>query len=142
VELADRLAALNATLNGCATVCLVVGWILIRRGRRDLHKRSMMAALAISAVFLASYLTRVSLSGTHTYPTEVPGRGPYLAMLASHVVLAALVPVIAIRSVWLALRGRFEAHKRWNRIGLPIWLYVSVTGVAVYFWLYGALGKL
>ena len=142
MELADRLAMLNATLNGCATVCLVGGWIMIRRGRRDVHKKLMLAALAISALFLVSYLTRVSLSGTHPYPEDAPLRGLYLAMLASHVILAALVPIIALRSIFLAYRRRFEAHRRWNRVGLPIWLYVSVTGVAVYLWLYGVLGKL
>lgn len=142
VELADRLALLNAILNGCATVCLVSGWIMIRRDRRDVHKKLMLAALTITALFLVSYLTRLSLSGTHTYPHDAPLRGLYLAMLTSHVMLATLVPVIALRSVWLAYHGRFAAHRRWNRVGLPIWLYVSVTGVAVYFWLYGALGKL
>jgi putative membrane protein len=142
MEFADRLAAFNAILNGSATMCLVAGWILIRRGRRDLHRTAMLTALAISTLFLASYLTRVSLSGTHPYPTDAPFRGLYLALLASHVILASLVPVIAIRSVWLAFRGRFAAHRRWNRVGLPIWLYVSVTGVAVYFWLYGMLGRL
>jgi len=142
MELADRLAMLNAILNGCATVCLVGGWIMIRRDRRDIHKKLMLTALAISTLFLGSYLTRISLSGTHTYPDDAPWRGLYLAMLASHVILATLVPIIALRSIWLAYRGRFEAHRRWNRVGLPIWLYVSFTGVVVYLWLYGALGKL
>jgi putative membrane protein len=142
LELADRLAMLNALLNGSATVFLVSGWIAIRRDRRDVHKKLMLTALAISALFLVSYLTRLSLSGTHTYPLDAPFRRAYLAMLISHVCLATLVPVIALRSVWLAYRGRFAAHRRWNRVGLPIWLYVSVTGVAVYLWLYGALGKL
>jgi len=142
VEFADRLAMLNAILNGCATLCLVSGWIMIRRKRRYVHKKLMLAALAITALFLVSYLTRLSLSGTHAYPDDSPLRGFYLAMLTSHVILAATVPIIAVRSIRLAYRGRFEAHRRWNRVGLPIWLYVSFTGVAIYFWLYGALGKL
>jgi uncharacterized membrane protein YozB (DUF420 family) len=142
VELADRLAMLNAILNGAATFCLVSGWIMIRRKRRAVHKKLMLGALGITALFLVSYLTRLSLSGTHTYPDDARWRELYLTMLASHVTLATLVPIIALRSIWLAYRGRFEAHRRWNRVGLPIWLYVSFTGVAVYLWLYGALGKL
>jgi putative membrane protein len=96
----------------------------------------MLAAVGISAVFLVSYLARVALSGTHPYPEDAPLRGLYLVILATHVLLAALVPPMALRAVWLAMKGRFEEHKRLVKWAAPVWLYVSVTGVLVYLMLY------
>ena len=142
MELADQLALCNACLNATSAVLLITGWYFIRSGRRDLHRRAMMGAFVVSAVFLVSYLTRVALSGTHVYPQEAPGRGLYLFILATHVPLAATVPVFALRAIFLAVKQRFPEHRRLMRVGLPIWLYVSVTGVAVYFMLYGAMDKL
>lgn len=94
----------------------------------------MLAALACSAVFLASYLAYHAQVGSVRY--EGPGRPAYLALLLSHTVLAAAVPFIAGRLLWLAHNGRFEAHRALGRRGLPVWLYVSVTGVLVYAVLY------
>jgi putative membrane protein len=142
VDLNDRLALLNACLNACSFVALVTGWFLIRAGRREAHRAAMSAALVISTLFLLSYGVRIGLHGTHPYPEGAPGRGAYLVLLASHVLLAATVPFFAFRGVYLAIRGRLEEHRRLMRLGLPVWLYVSVTGVLVYLVLYGALGRL
>lgn len=142
MELADRLALLNAILNGISTLLLVTGWVLVRQRKLDAHRKTMLAAFGMSCLFLISYGTRFLLSGTHVYPHEAAGRGLYLFVLATHVPLAALVPVFALRAIYLAVKQRFDEHRRLMRVGLPIWLYVSVTGVAVYVMLYGALGKL
>jgi putative membrane protein len=142
VELADRLAGLNALLNGTSFVLLCVGYYFIRTRQITRHKRTMIAAFAVSVVFLCSYLTRIALSGTHAYPADGPVRGLYLFILGTHVPLAATVPVFAIRGIYLGLDDRRAEHRRLMRVGLPIWIYVSVTGVLVYVLLYSALGKL
>ena len=140
MELADNLAALNAVLNGLSGVALVVGWRMIRAGRKDEHRRAMLSAFGISALFLVSYLARVALSGTHPYPEDAPGRLFYLVMLASHVVLAASVPFLSVGAIVMAFKERWTAHRRLVRFALPIWLYVSVTGVGVYVMLYHVAG--
>jgi putative membrane protein len=134
--LADKLAALNAILNGSSALCVLTGWWLIRKGHREHHRNLMLAAVGISAAFLVSYLARVALSGTHPYPKDAPFRGLYLVILSSHVLLAILVPPMAVRAVWLAIKGRFEEHKRLVKWAAPVWLYVSATGVLVYLMLY------
>jgi putative membrane protein len=136
VDLGELLPAVNAALNATAAVLLVAGWRAIRGGRRELHRGLMIAACATSALFLVSYLTRVALTGTHRFPGDGALRTVYLAVLASHTVLAALVVPLALRTLWLPLRGRFADHRRIARITLPVWIYVSVTGVAVYVMLY------
>lgn len=140
MELADSLAALNAVLNALSGIALVVGWSMIRSGRKSAHKRAMLTAFGISAVFLISYLVRVALSGTHPYPEEAPGRVFYLVLLASHVILAASVPFLSVASIVMAFKERWRTHKRIVRYTLPIWLYVSVTGVGVYVMLYHVAG--
>lgn len=142
MTLNDRLALLNASLNFLSFLCLLYGYSRIRAGDREGHRKAMVTAVTISAIFLVSYLTRVALGGTHPYPGSGGVRIFYLGMLASHVTLAASVPVFAIRGIWLARAGRFPEHRRLMRVGLPIWLYVSVTGVAVYLMLYSAMGAL
>ena len=133
---AHPLATVNALLNALAAVLLVIGWICIRRGSVKAHRAAMVAAFAVSCVFLVSYLTRYALEGTHRFAGPDSVRPVYLAILATHVPLAALVPILALRMFFLAWRGRFDAHRRLGRITLPIWLYVSVTGVLVYLMLY------
>lgn len=140
MELADNLAALNALLNGMSGVALVVGWTMIRSGRAEAHKRAMLTAFGISALFLVSYLARVGLSGTHPYPPDAPARTFYLVMLATHVILAAFVPFLAVGSIVMAFKERWSAHKKLVKFTLPIWLYVSVTGVGVYVMLYHVAG--
>jgi uncharacterized membrane protein YozB (DUF420 family) len=130
------LATTNAVLNGVATLLLVAGWVFIRRGNRAAHRGAMIAAFGVSAVFLACYLSY------HYAVGHVPFRGVgairpvYFAILISHIILAVIVPGAALRMFFLAWRGRWEAHRRLGRITLPIWLYVSVTGVLIYLMLY------
>jgi len=140
MDLNHTLAALNACLNGTAGLLLAIGWVLARQGRRDAHRKVMLSAFGVSTVFLLSYLTRVYIGGTHPYPDDAPGRGFYLLMLASHVILAATVPVFAIGGIYFGLKNRIETHRKWMRIGLPIWIYVSITGVGVYLMLYQLAG--
>ena len=114
----------------------MAGYVAIRRRRVVLHLRLMLSALACSAVFLAGYLTRMALTGVHTFPGSGPVRTFYLGLLLTHMVLAvALLPLVA-RTLWLALHRRFAKHRAWARITWPVWMYVSVTGVVVYWMLY------
>ena len=139
----EMLPHVNVTLNGLATVLLIAGFILIKQGKPELHKRVMLAALCVSAAFLASYLTyHFNIEGgSKKFPTDttvapLAARYFYYALLLSHVVLAMAVPFLAIGSVFLGLTDRREAHKRLSKWTWPIWLYVSVTGVIVYLMLY------
>jgi protein SCO1 len=139
---AARLPSTNAMLNGLATLLLLAGFIAIRRGHIEVHKRLMMFAFATSVAFLASYLTyHFALShytGTHGKPFEGTGgvRTLYYAILVSHVLLATAVPVLALVTIYRGLREQWDAHRRIARITFPIWLYVSVTGVIIYGMLY------
>lgn len=136
VFLSDVLPGCNAVLNATSAVLLMAGYVAIRQKRVGVHLRLMLAALTSSAVFLAGYLTRMALTGVHTFPGTGPVRSFYLALLLSHMVLAvALLPLIG-RTLWLAAHRRFEAHRAWARVTWPIWMYVSVTGVVVYWMLY------
>jgi len=130
------LATTNAVLNSVATVLLIAGWILARRGQVAAHRAVMVAAFLTSAVFLACYLTYHYLVGHVRFEGEGTVRTIYLVILLSHILLAIAVPVLALRMFFLAWRGRFDAHRRLGRITLPIWLYVSVTGVVIYLMLY------
>ena len=133
---AHPLATLNAVLNALAAILLVAGWICIRRGKVKAHRAAMVAAFAVSTVFLVSYLARWALEGTHRFAGPDAVKPVYLAILFTHIPLAALVPLLALRMFYLAWKGRFDAHCRLGRITLPIWLYVSVTGVLIYLMLY------
>ena len=130
------LPTLNAILNATAALLLVVGYVLIRRGQRSAHKRAMLAAFACSTLFLIGYLIYHANVGSTPFPGQGTIRKVYFSILISHTVLAATVPVLAIVTLTRGLRGRFAQHKRIARWTLPIWLYVSVTGVAVYWMLY------
>ena len=132
------LPFLNACLNATSAVLLLAGLAAIKGGRRELHARLMVAASLASAAFLASYLWYhfVVATGMTTYRGDERWRSAYYAMLASHVVLAAVDLPLILRTLWLAWRERWDAHRRWARWTFPIWLYVSVTGVLVYLVLY------
>jgi uncharacterized membrane protein YozB (DUF420 family) len=133
---ARDLPALNAVLNTTCALLLLAGWTLVRRGRRDAHRAAMLAALAVSAAFLASYLVYHSQVGSVRFQGQGLVRTAYFALLSSHTLLAAaIVPLVAI-TVVRALRGRFAAHRALARWTLPLWLWVSVSGVAVYWMLY------
>jgi putative membrane protein len=130
------LPTLNAFLNATSAVLLVLGWTLIRRGERDAHRRVMTAAFVCSSLFLASYLTYHALVGSVRFPGAGRARTLYLGILLTHTVLAAAVAPMAVTAFVLAWKGRYEKHRRLARVTLPIWLYVSVTGVVVYVMLY------
>lgn len=137
MTLSDQLALLNASLNALSGCLLIAGLLAIKRKDRLWHARFMGAAFVVSMVFLVSYLARVYISGIHRYPADAPFRNLYYAILITHVSLAALVPFLAIRTLWLALKIKdFVRHRRIARITWPIWMYVSVTGVLVYVMLY------
>lgn len=130
------LPALNAMLNGTAAVLLVYGWTLIRRRRIDAHRRTMMIAFGVSIVFLVSYLIYHAQVGSVRFQGTGPIRTVYFSILITHTVLAAAVPVLAVVSLWRGWTGNYERHRKVARWALPIWLYVSVTGVIVYWMLY------
>ncbi len=138
----DALAPLNALLNATAGTLLFLGWRAIKRGDRERHRRLMIGAVSVSALFLVSYLTRVALTGTHRFPGEGPLRWLYLAILVSHTILAVAAAPMALRSLALGLHGRIEAHRKLARVTFPIWLYVSVSGVVVYLMLYQVAPRL
>jgi uncharacterized membrane protein YozB (DUF420 family) len=130
------LPALNATLNAISTVLLFTGWVLIRRGRRNAHRACMLAAFATSALFLTSYLVYHYNVGSVRFEKSGPIRAVYLTILATHIVLAATILPLALVTLSRALARRFDKHRRIARWTLPIWLYVSVTGVVIYLMLY------
>jgi len=134
--LADALPTVNAALNASAFVLLVLAWRAIKRGDRARHRTLILAALTCSAVFLVGYLTRVALTGTHRFPVEGGVKTAYLAILASHTVLAVVCLPLVLRSLYLGWNERFAEHRRIARWTAPIWAYVSVTGVTVYAMLY------
>jgi uncharacterized membrane protein YozB (DUF420 family) len=135
-EVGDRLALVNALLNATSGILLYSGRRAIKAGKRETHRRLMIATVVTSAVFLVCYLTRVALSGTHNDPHTGLLHVTYFAILGTHMILAMSVPVFAITLLWLGTKGRFAKHKRIARWGFPIWMYVSVTGVLVYVILY------
>ena len=139
MELTD-LPTLNAGLNSLATVCLVAGYVQIRRGRTDAHRLCMLAAFATSTLFLVSYVIYHLNVGSVAFTGQGAIRTVYFTVLITHIVLAALVPPLALVTLVHGLRARFDRHRRIARWTLPIWLYVSVTGVVVYLMLYGGSG--
>ena len=130
------LPAVNATLNALAALLLVTGYVLIRQRRLVAHRNVMIAALACSVLFLTSYLIYHAHVGSKPFPGTGPVRTLYFAILITHTILAAAVPILAILTVWRAYRKSWTRHVRIARWTLPIWLYVSVTGVVVYWMLY------
>jgi uncharacterized membrane protein YozB (DUF420 family) len=137
VDLSARdLPALNAVLNGTSALLLATGYLLIRVGRREAHRRVMLAALATSALFLASYLAYHLQVGSVRFQKQGAIRTVYFAVLISHTVLAAVILPLILVTLRRALASRFEAHRRLARLTLPLWGYVSVSGVLIYWMLY------
>lgn len=129
---------LNAALNALSTLLISAGFVFIKTGRKRAHRAAMLSAGAVSAVFLVGYVThKILVRGVHT---KFGGEGAiatvYYTMLVSHILLAIAIAYLVPRTFLLAIRGDFERHKRWARWTFPIWYYVSVTGVLVYFFLY------
>jgi uncharacterized membrane protein YozB (DUF420 family) len=130
------LPALNAVLNATSAVLIATGWALIRRGRREAHRRAMLAAVACSAAFLVSYLSYHFQVGSVRFQGQGPIRAVYFTILLTHTVLAAVIVPLVLITLSHALRERFDRHRRIARVTLPLWLYVSVTGVVIYWMLY------
>jgi uncharacterized membrane protein YozB (DUF420 family) len=135
LEISD-LPALNAVLNATAAAFLVAGYALIRRGRRTLHKRCMLAALTTSALFLASYVIYHWNAGSRPFPGSGMAAVIYFTILITHVFLAMTILPLALITAARGLLGQYDRHVRIARWTLPIWLYVSVTGVIIYLLLY------
>ncbi len=129
------LPAVNAGLNTTAALLLVAGWIAIRRRNQRAHRYLMVSAFAASALFLVSYVIYHYVHGDTRYTGEGAMRIVYFAVLITHVLLSMAVVPMALSAFWLAYKKRFATHRRVTRILAPIWLYVSVTGVVIFFML-------
>lgn len=126
------LPALNAFFNGLSAIALVTGFVFIRRRQIARHRAAMITAFVFSCLFLASYLTSHALHGDILFTGHGAVRGAYFAVLASHIVLSTVALPLILITFFFSLSGRFPQHKRIARYTFPIWLYVSITGVAVY----------
>lgn len=130
------LPALNATLNATCAVLLMTGYFLIRRGRVAQHRVVMIAAVCTSVVFLISYLTYHAQVGSRPFQGQGPIRVVYFTILLTHTVLATLIVPMVLVTLWRGLKRRDDRHRAIARWTLPLWMYVSVTGVIVYLMLY------
>ena len=130
------LPTLNAVLNATSGLLLSAGYVMVRRGRIDAHHRCMLAACTASVLFLISYVIYHLDVGSVPYTGQGGARVFYFAVLISHIILAVVIAPLAIVTVTHALRERFDRHRRIARWTLPLWLYVSVTGIIVYVMLY------
>lgn len=139
-RLGDSLALVNAALNGTSALALMAGYVAVRRRNLHAHRWAMTTAVAASALFLVFYLTRVALTGTHTFAGEGLARVAYLTILGTHMVLAVVVVPLVLRLLWLVRKRRFRDHGRLARWVFPVWAYVSVTGLVVYVMLYQVYG--
>ncbi len=135
-ELSRLLPAVNASLNASAAILLTAGFLLIRRKKIAAHRACMTAAFTVSALFLVTYLTHHALHGSTRFQGTGAVRAVYFTILISHTVLAVAIVPLALRTLFLARRDRIAEHRRIARWTLPLWLYVSVTGVVVYWMLY------
>lgn len=140
--LGNLLAPLNAGLNFSSACFLLAGYVFIRRGDIRRHRAMMLSAVTASALFLVFYVTRFTLTGTHRFAGTGVAKALYLGLLFSHMVLAAVLAPLVIRLLYLALKDRFEEHRRLARWTYPTWMYVSVTGLLVYVLLYHVYGYL
>ncbi len=132
----EHLPALNAVLNTTSALLLLAGYYFIKRGKRTTHRLCMISAFVTSTLFLASYVVYHANAGTVHFAGQGIVRPVYFSILLSHTLLAASVPILATFTLLRALRGRFDTHRALARWTLPVWLYVSVTGVVIYVLLY------
>jgi len=130
------LPALNATLNATSAVLLCTGWYLIKHGQRTAHRKVMLAACGVSAAFLVSYLVYHAQVGSVRFTKQGPIRTVYFAILLTHTVLAAVILPLVLVTLSRGLSAKYDRHRRIARWTMPLWLYVSVTGVIVYVMLY------
>ena len=136
MTLAAVLPHVNAALNATSSLLLIAGFTLIRTGRRETHRKIMIAALIVSSVFLVCYLVYHFTAPVFIYHGPGWSRPAYYVLLVSHVVLAAIATPLVAVTAWQALRGTFDRHRRIARWTFPVWLYVTVTGVVIYVILY------
>lgn len=142
MPVSDILAAVNACLNATSAILMASAFFAIRSSQADRptaiarHRKLMLSAFGVSAVFLTSYLTRMAIAGDTPFRGEGAIRYVYFAILISHVLLAIVVLPFILRSLYLGLKQRYSEHKRVAKVTFPMWLYVSVTGVVVYLMLY------
>jgi len=132
MDLAEILPALLAILNGVSVALLATGFAAIRRTHRDRHRALMLANLGVSVLFVVVYVVQMALVGVTRFPGDDWVRSLFLAILTSHTILAVTLVPLVLRVVYLAVKGRFTEHRRIARIAFPIWLYVSATGVVIY----------
>ncbi len=134
----EALPTVNALLNGTATVLLTAGFICIKTGREQAHRKCMLSAFSVSIIFLIFYvLHKYLVQGVHTpFNGEGAWRTFYYIMLATHIVLAMVIVPLVLTTLTLAIKGKRDRHRAWARWTFPIWYYVSVTGVLVYCFLY------
>jgi len=132
----SHLPFFNAILNSLSAVLLAVGFVMIQQNKIQYHRYCMVSAFAVSMVFLASYLTYHANVGNVRYTGQGPWRIVYFVILTSHTILAAVIVPLVLRTLYLAVKNRFDDHRRWARWTLPLWFYVSVTGVVIYEMLY------
>jgi putative membrane protein len=135
------LPAVNAFLNGTSAVLLALGYAFIRARRVAAHRACMVSAFAVSALFLVSYVTYHAGAGSRPFPGQGWIRPVYFVLLLSHIVLAAVIVPLALTTLYRAWQRSFVLHARIARVTLPVWLYVSVTGVLVYWMLYHGPGR-
>lgn len=131
-----QLPTLNACLNTISAILLIRGYLLIRRRQIEAHKRTMLAAFAVSTLFLISYLVYHYNVGSVKFQGQGTIRVVYFTILLTHTILAAVVAPMILVTLWRAWKNQFDRHRKLARYTLPIWLYVSVTGVVVYLMLY------
>jgi putative membrane protein len=136
MSIASMLPAVNAGLNALSACLATAGYIYIRRGNATAHKRCMLSAVAVSALFLAGYLALRYVAGMTRFPGQGWFRSVYFAILLSHTVLAAVIVPLVLLTLVRGMQGRFDRHVRIARWTLPLWLYVSITGVLIYWILY------
>ena len=128
--------AFNAVLNSLCAILLAIGFVMIRRKNVVQHRLCMVSAFLVSILFLVSYLAYHASVGSVRYTGQGAWRTVYFAILISHSFLAAVIVPLVLRTLYLAVKNRFEDHRRWARWTLPLWFYVSVTGVVIYEMLY------
>jgi putative membrane protein len=132
MDLAEVLPSLLPTLNGVSVVLLITGFAAIRRGRRDRHRALMLANLGVSVLFIVVYVVEMSLVGITRFPGDDWVRSLFLVILTSHTILAVTLVPLVLATVYLAFKERFAEHRRIARVTFPIWLYISATGVVIY----------
>lgn len=126
------LPHLNGALNAAIAILLLAGWVAIRRGRRDVHPRLMLAAFGLGCVFLALYVAQTALAGHGRFPGDDWVRTAFVVVLGSHTLLAVATVPLVLRTLQLAARRRFAEHRRIARVAFGVWLYVASTGVVIY----------